>query len=76
MDRDGVVQVTDALGHVGEIHEGPVRQAQGQVQIPQADVAVQAQDLPSAHGQGRAYTRHKGGLAGSAFAGYHGDALS
>ena len=76
MDRHGVVQVADALGHVGEIHQGPVRQAQGQVQVSQADVAVQAEDLPSAHGQGRAHACHKGGLAGSALAGYHGDALS
>ena len=38
-------QGTAPLGYVGEIHQRPVGEAQGQIQVPQANVAVQAQDL-------------------------------
>lgn len=41
-------QGTAPLGHVGEVHQCPVAEAQGDVQIPQADVHIDAQHpLPS-----------------------------
>ena len=76
MLHDGGVQVAAVLGHVGKIHEGPVAEAQRQVQIPQADVAVQTQHLLAAEGQRGAGAGHEGGLARAALAGHHGDTLS
>ena len=76
MLHSGQVQGTAVLGHVGEIHQRPVGEAQGQVQVPQADVAVQTQDPAAGQCQRRAHSRRKGGFAGAALPGDHGDTLS
>ena len=76
MLHHGGPQGTPPLGYVGEIHQRPVGEAQGQVQVPQAHVAVQAQNLFAGSGQRGAHAGGKGRLTRAAFAGYHGDALS
>ena len=45
MGHSCLLQGAAPQGHVGEIHHRPVGEAQGQIQVPQANVAVQAQDL-------------------------------
>ena len=76
MLHHGGIQAAAVLGHVGKVHEGLVAEAQGQVQVPQSDVAVQAQHLLAAKGQRGAGARHEGGLSRAALAGHHGDTLS
>ena len=44
-------QGTAPLSHVGEVHQCPVAEAQGDVQIPQADVHVDAQHPLAQPGQ-------------------------
>jgi hypothetical protein len=70
------VQRAAALSHIGEIHEGPVRQTQRQIQIAEADVTVQTQNAAAAESQGLSYTGGKGCFARSAFTGNYGNALS
>ena len=50
--------------------------AQGDIQISQAHIAVNAKDLISALGQSFCYACTEGGLTGAAFAGYDGDQFS
>ena len=76
MFHNSRIQAASALHHIGEIHQRPVCETQCQIQIPQTDITVQTENAVTAERQGGAYTGHKGGLTGTAFAGYHGDALS
>ena len=76
MADHGGLQGAAVLRHVGKIHQGPVRQAQGQVQIPQADVAVHTQHPLAAESQRGAYPCGEGGFSGAAFAGHHCNTLS
>ena len=69
-------QGTALLGHVGKIHQSRVGKAQGNIQVPQADVAVHAQHPQAGQGQCRAHAGGKGGFSGAALAGHHGDTLS
>ena len=69
-------QRTAVQRHIGEIHQRPVRQSQGQIQIPQSDVAVHAQHLLAALGQRGANSGSQGGLTGAALAGHYRDTLS
>ena len=62
--------------HIGEIHQRPVRQTQGQIQISQSDVAVHAQHPLAALGQRGADSGSQGGLTGAALAGHYRDTLS
>ena len=60
--------------HIGEIHQRPVRQTQGQIQISQSDVAVHTQHPLAA--LGGADSGSQGGLTGAALAGHYRDTLS
>ena len=63
------LQGAAALQHVGEIHQRPVAQAQGKVQIAQADVHVDAQDPVPQGGQTGGDSAGEGGLSRTALAG-------
>ena len=69
-------QGTAVLGHIGEIHQRPVGEAQSQVQVSEAHITVQAQHPLAGLCQRGADAGGKGRLACAALAGYHGDALS
>ena len=76
MLHHGLREPAALLRHVGKVHQRPVGQAQSQIQVPQADVTVQAQHPLAHQGQGRAHTGGKGGLAGASLTGDDGDNLS
>ena len=58
-----------SLRHIGEVHQGPVAEAQGDVQIPQADVHVDAQHAVPQAGQTAGHTPGNGGFSGAALPG-------
>ena len=43
MGHRRLMQGAAALQHVGEVHQRPVAEPQRQIQVPQGDIAVQAQ---------------------------------
>ena len=75
MLHSGQIQRAAALGHIGEVHQRPVREPQCQIQVPQADVAVQAEDPAAGLCQRRADSGGKGCLSGAALSGHDGNAL-
>ena len=69
VDGGGLFQTAPTLNHVGEIHQGLIGHAEGQVQVAQADVCVDAEGA-LAHGRkagGNACGG--GGLSGASLAG-------
>ena len=76
MLHHGAVQSAPPLGHVGEVHQGPVCQTQGQIQIPEAHVAVHAQHPLRIQGQRGTHAGDKGCFACTALARDDGNALS
>jgi len=57
--------------NVGKVHQCTVCQPQGQVQVPQGNVTVQAQSALSQGGQSQPHVGGEGGLAGAALSGDH-----
>ena len=57
------LQGAAALQHVGEVHEGPIGEAQGDVQVAQADVHVDAQHPAAQGGQTGRDAPGQGGLS-------------
>ena len=47
MGDHGPVQRDPAQGYVGEVQQRPVVEAQGDIQIAQANVHINAEDMPS-----------------------------
>ena len=65
----GADKLKASLRHIGEVHQGPVAEAQGDVQVAQADVHVDAQYPLPGHSQGgghrprtREHTQGPGGI--------------
>ena len=67
--RHGGEEGAAQLHHVGEVHERAVVQPQRDVQIPQADVQIDAQHPVPQRGQTGGHARRHGGFTGPALAG-------
>lgn len=62
----GPLQCAAAAEHVSEVHQRPVAQTQGQVQVAQADIHVDAEHPVAQRGQTGGYTAGNGGLSRAA----------
>ncbi|MPM38792.1 hypothetical protein SDC9_85422 [bioreactor metagenome] len=71
-----IFQRTSALSHIGKVHQGLVCEPQRKIEIPKPDVTVDTKHTLSRLGHGGPHSRHKGGLAGPALAGDHGDTFT
>ena len=69
MGRNGSRQGTPAGHHVAEIHQRRIGHAEGDIQIPQAHVGVDAEHLPPLQGQSGSEPPRERGFSRAAFPG-------
>ena len=67
----GIAQGIAAFGYIQEGERARVTETQGNVQVPQSDIAVHAQDPGAGAGQCNAHARADGSFSGTALAGHH-----
>ena len=70
---EGIVQAVAALGHIQEGQGAAIGNAQGDIQITQAHIAVDAQNLGTGAGKGDRNAGTGGCFTGSAFTGQDGN---